>query len=167
MLYLPDTLSAHIALSDRMEWISISFISSRPIALLDSPVRPIHAEAQQHSLIGSGAGPLFLDQACWHLLNTLPGTDVLLATRVVHAMRRAKSQHTNFKLPTLRIAVLTAHSQTIRRLEVSRRDLATHSQVFKKNPPPLIEFIHLAVPQAQQFLCTDSAGDDLDKWVEQ
>ncbi|MBV5519346.1 DUF3893 domain-containing protein [Pseudomonas aeruginosa] len=118
---------------------------------IDSDFRPIYAIPPSNPLIASGPGPLFLDQAGFHLLDNLPGTSPLLARKAVGSLREEKAQATG-EVVTLPVMVLAAHSEVMLRLHAASGTLGEDSQFFKEVMPPLVTLTRLDVPDAGRML---------------
>ncbi|MBF8776274.1 RNaseH domain-containing protein [Pseudomonas fulva] len=130
----------------------------------DSPVRPIFATPPLTSPIGSGPGPLFLDQACFHLLDCLEDTEPLLARKAISSIKTAKAAST----PTpvrIHAAVLAAHSETMLRLTKAAETLGVSMPFFKKNAPPDIALTRLVVDGAAAMLEGRASITELDGWL--
>lgn len=130
----------------------------------DSPVRPIYVTPPLTPAIGSGPGPLFLDQTCFHLLRSLRGTQPLLARKAVSSIRVAKAVATATPMK-VHAAVLAAHSEIMLRLVKASETLGISMPFFKKNAPPEIQLTRLAVEGAASMLDGSTSTIELDGWL--
>lgn len=130
-------------------------------------LRPIHAHTSSTPLIAYGAGPLFLDQACWHLTRTVKGAEVVLADRVVGSLRKSTSSGADVSVGSAPVLALTAHAHTAVRLNTARR-LMSEAQytAFKGGRLPFLELTHLSPAEAQPMLCGASSGTALADWFQ-
>jgi len=149
----------------------LAFMGAQPLPDLiegeipaDSLVRPIYATPPLTSAIGSGPGPLFLDQACFHLLGSLKGTEPLLARKAVSSIRTAKAAPTPAPV-RIHAAVLAAHSEIMLRLTKAAETLGAAMPFFKKNTPPEIALTRLVVNDAAVMLEGRASIDELDGWL--
>lgn len=129
----------------------------------DSLVRPIYPTPPQIPAIGSGPGPLFLDQACFHLRRTVPGTQPLLARKAVSSINTAKAIR-SLEPITIHAAVLAAHADVMLRLTTASETLGT-MPFFKKHAPPRVKLTRLPVENAGIMLDGTASMDELDKWL--
>lgn len=131
---------------------------------VDSLVRPIYVTPPLKPAIGSGPGPLFLDQTCFHLLRNLQGSQPLLARKAVSSIRVAKTV-TDSTPVKVHAAVLAAHSEIMLRLVKASETLGTAMPFFKKNAPPEILLTRLAVEGATSMLEGSASSIELDGWL--
>jgi hypothetical protein len=131
---------------------------------IDSDVRPMYSIPPSTPLIASGPGPLFLDQAGFHLLASLPGTSALLTRKAVISLREEKSKITE-EATGLTVMVLAAHSDLMLRLITASKTLGVDSQFFRKITPPTITLIRLDVPDAQRMLAGEYDSQALSEWL--
>ena len=141
-------------------------------------LRPIHAIAPSTPLISSGAGPLFLDQACWHLRSTVGGTEPMLAERVVGALRKetwtgvdvsvgrrsAATPGADGSAGSLPIVVVTAHAQTAVRLDKANRLMSEPEQRWDAMQLRRPTLHHMCPPEAERMLCTPVDAKQLEDW---
>lgn len=132
----------------------------------DGRVRPIFSSPPQNPSIGSGPGPLFLDQACFHLRRSLEGVQPLLARKVVSGLGKAKAAITS-GATGIRVGVLVGHSETLLRLTKARETLAQAMPFFKKIAPPDITLTRLEVEGARHMLHGEATTQELNAWVKQ
>ncbi|AXM95737.1 RNaseH domain-containing protein [Pseudomonas plecoglossicida] len=132
---------------------------------VDSDVRPIYAIQPSNPLIGSGAGPLFLDQACFHLLASLPGTKPLLARKAVGRLAEEKAT-VSADTVNLNVMVLAAHADVMLRLHTAASSLARDTKFFQKVAPPLINLVRLDVTDAQRMLEGKHDPNTLSEWLQ-
>lgn len=130
-------------------------------------LRPIHAQTPSTPLIASGTGPLFLDQACWHLMRCLQGTEPVLIDKAIGALKKSVFMGADVSVGTHQVLALTAHARTSVRLEKVHRLLATENYVFKGRQLPKLELRHLSPTQAEQALCGPAIGSNLEEWFRQ
>lgn len=131
---------------------------------VDSLVRPIYVTPPLTPAIGSGPGPLFLDQACFHLLRSLKGTEPLLARKAVSSIRTAKAVPPSVPMK-IHATVLAAHSEIMLRLIKASETLGTAMPFFKKNAPPEIALTRLAVENTGSMLDGTGSIVELDGWL--
>jgi hypothetical protein len=131
---------------------------------VDSDVRPIYAIPPSNHLIASGPGPLFLDQACFHLLESLPGTTQLLVRKAVANLREDKPLSTS-AIASLPVMVLAAHSEVMLRLHAASTTLRADSKLFQKVMPPLVTLERMDVPDAQNMLAGLTDSRSLNDWL--
>lgn len=131
---------------------------------VDSAIRPIYAIQPSNPLIGSGAGPLFLDQACFHLLASLPGTRPLLARKAVGRLAEEKAT-LHAQTANLDVMVLAAHADVMLRLHTAASNLARDTKFFQKVAPPLINLVRLDVTDAQRMLEGKHDPHTLSEWL--
>lgn len=130
----------------------------------DSQVRPIYATPPLTPAIGSGPGPLFLDQACFHLLRCVKDTQPLLARKAISSINTAKAIPPSEPI-TIHAAVLAANSAIMLRLTTASETLHAAMPFFKKYAPPEIALMRLAVENAASMLEGTASIPDLDKWL--
>ncbi|MGV8865076.1 MAG: RNaseH domain-containing protein [Pseudomonas sp.] len=130
----------------------------------DSEVRPIYAIPPSNPLIGSGPGPLFLDQAGFHLTDVLPGTRPLKVRKAVGALR-AEKVISSGEVVNLNVMVLAAHADVMLRLQAASATLAKDSKFFKKVMPPLVTLARLDVPDTQRMLDGHHDANSLSDWL--
>lgn len=131
---------------------------------VDSDVRPIYAIPPSNPLIASGTGPLFLDQAGFHLLACLPRTKPLLVRKSVAVLREEKTNATG-EVIDLNVMVLAAHADVMLRLHGASSNLARDSKFFKKVAPPRVTLSRLDVPDAQRMLEGQHDLNSLNEWL--
>ncbi|AHY44184.1 RNaseH domain-containing protein [Stutzerimonas decontaminans] len=131
---------------------------------VDSDVRPIYAIPPSNPMIASGPGPLFLDQAGFHLLASLPGTAPLLVKKAVASLREEKVVTTG-EAANLNAMVLAAHADVMLRLHAASTTLAQDSKFFDKVMPPLVALTRLDVPDAQRMLEGKHDSNSLNDWL--
>lgn len=131
---------------------------------VDSDVRPIYASPPSNPLIASGTGPLFLDQAGFHLLECLPGTRPLLIKKSVAVLRGEKT-HATGEVVQLNVMVLAAHSDVMLRLHGASQNLARDSKFFDKVMPPLVNLTRLDAPDALRMLEGQHDIHSLNQWL--
>lgn len=131
---------------------------------VDSDVRPIYAIPPSNPLIASGTGPLFLDQAGFHLLACLRGTQALRVRKSVAVLREEKTTATG-EVVDLNVMVLAAHADVMFRLHGASPHLARDSKFFKKIAPPLVTLSRLDVPDAQRMLEGQHDLHALNDWL--
>jgi len=130
-------------------------------------VRPIHAHIPSSPLIASGTGPLFLDQACWHLMESLPGTAPVLANKAISMLRKSVNTGADVSVGTQSVLVVSAHSRTSVRLENAYKILADEKHLFKGNQLPIVELRHISPSNAEQALCEPGIGMmSLEEWFQ-
>ncbi|MNM47685.1 hypothetical protein D3C81_586570 [compost metagenome] len=151
----------------------LSFMGVKPLPELvegdiapDGPVRPIFSMPPQNPAIGSGPGPLFLDQACFHLLRSVEGTQSLLARKVVSSLGKSKAVAVSEKT-NIPVGVLVAHSETLLRVKKASETLAQAMPFFKKIAPPEITLTRLNVDDARRMLHGEASIQELDTWIKQ
>jgi hypothetical protein len=131
---------------------------------VDSDVRPIYASPPSNPMIASGTGPLFLDQAGFHLLACLPGTRPLLVKKAVASLREEKTASTG-EVINLNVMVLAAHADVVLRLHGASQNLARDSKFFDKVMPPIVKLTRLDVPDAQRMLEGQHDLNRLNDWL--
>ncbi|WP_447739451.1 RNaseH domain-containing protein [Pseudomonas laurentiana] len=131
---------------------------------VDSLVRPIYVTPPLTPAIGSGPGPLFLDQTCFHLIRSLRGSQPLLARKAVSSIRVAKTVKASTPVK-VHAAVLAAHSEIMLRLVKASETLGTTMPFFKKNAPPEIQLTRLAVEGVTSMLEGSASSIELDGWL--
>jgi len=131
---------------------------------VDSDVRPIYASPPSNPLIASGTGPLFLDQAGFHLLECLPGTRPLMIKKSVAVLRGEKTQATG-EVVHLNVMVLAAHSDVMLRLHAASQNLARDSKFFDKVMPPMVNLTRLDAPDALRMLEGQHDIHSLNQWL--
>ncbi len=134
---------------------------------VDSLLRPIHTHVPAGWPVGKGTGPLFLDQACFHLLHTVPGTRPMLANRVAAQLRAVKPSRSFEPHPVMKVAVVTAHTDTMSRVLYAYERLGEVSKVFAELAVPSVELTQIACPGALQALCTSTMANDVEVWFHQ
>lgn len=134
---------------------------------MGSDLRPIHSHMPPAWPVGSGTGPLFLDQACFHLLKTLPGTSPMLAHRVASQLRTAPSAKAPSTQLPIRMAVVTAHTNIMSRLLDAHKRLGELSKVFKELPVPALELKQVRCAHALETLCTVTTASNVEQWFNQ
>ncbi|QJE01511.1 RNAseH domain-containing protein [Massilia forsythiae] len=144
-----------------------------------SDLRPLHAIAPSAPLIASGAGPLFLDQACWHLRSTVAGTEPVLAERVVGSLRKdtwtgadgsagtTRAANAAVNAGSLPILVVTAHAQTAMRLDKVNRLIGEHEQRLDALALQRPTLHHTCPPDAEGMLCRPVDARQLEGWFRQ
>jgi len=149
----------------------LAFMGAQPLPELvegdipvDSPFRPIYATPPLNPAIGSGPGPLFLDQACFHLLSSLEGTESLLARKVVSSLGVAKAVPESGPV-RIHAAVLAAHSETLLRLSKASQTLGEVMPYFKKIAPPEIALTRLNVENSLRMLSGKATVHELGEWA--
>lgn len=130
----------------------------------DSQVRPIYSTPPLTPAIGSGPGPLFLDQACFHLLRCVTGTKSLLVRKAVSSINTAKAVVPAEPI-TIHAAVLAANSAIMLRLTTASETLGAAMPFFKKYAPPQVALTRLDVENAANMLEGSASIPDLDKWL--
>lgn len=130
----------------------------------NSLVRPIYVSPPLTPAIGSGPGPLFLDQACFHLLRCVKGSQPLLVRKAVSSIKTAKAIPPVERI-TVHAAVLAANSEIMLRLSTASETLGAAMPFFKKYAPPEIALTRLAVENASSMLEGAAPISDLDKWL--
>jgi hypothetical protein len=134
---------------------------------MSSDLRPIHAHVPPAWPVGSGTGPLFLDQACFHLLKTLPGASPMLARRVTSQLRTVAIKKEVPSQSLIRIAVVTAHTDIMSRLLDAHKRLGEQSKVFRELPVPALELKQIGCPNAQETLCSVTTASNVEHWFNQ
>lgn len=130
-------------------------------------LRPIHAHTPSTPLIANGTGPLFLDQACWHLARTIKGSEAVLADRVVGSLRKSTTSGADVSVGSAPVLALTAHARTVIRLNTAHRLMSDPQNTsFKGGRLPHIKLSHLSPAEAQPMLCGASSGTGLADWFE-
>ena len=130
-------------------------------------LRPIHAHPPSTPLIANGTGPLFLDQACWHLRHTIRGVETVLADLVVSSLRKSTNACSELTIGSLPVLALTAHTRTAARLDLACRLMTTEAYTaFKGGRLPRLDLVHLAPAQAEPMLCAASGGAALEDWFQ-
>ena len=142
-------------------------------------LRPIHANIPSTPLIASGAGPLFLDQACWHLRRTVPGTEPVVADRAIGFLRTAtwtgadvsvgsasasQAAGADVSEGSLPVLVVTAHAQTAVRLDRANRLLSGPNQRLTGMRVPGLALHHVCPELAEKMLCGPIAVRQLESW---
>jgi len=131
---------------------------------VNGDLRPIHSHVPSLWPVGSGTGPLFLDQACFHLLKVLPSADPMLATRVVHQLRQMPQRNEPAASTPITIAVITAHTEIMSRVLDAYHHLGKLSPVFKEAPVPDIQLTQLRAPHSLETLCTTTSAAEVEQW---
>lgn len=131
---------------------------------VDSDVRPIYAVPPQHPMIASGPGPLFLDQAGFHLLASLPGTAPLLIKKAVACLREEKIVATQ-EVADLNVMVLAAHADVMLRLHAASATLSQDNSFFGAVTPPRVTLLRLDVPDTQRMLEGQHDVNSLSDWL--
>ena len=134
---------------------------------MSSDLRPIHAHVPPAWPVGSGTGPLFLDQACFHLLKTLPGTSPMLTHRVARQLRTVAFKKEIPSQPPIRIAVVTAHTDIMSRVLDAHNRLGELSPVFRELPVPELELKQIGCAHAQETLCKVTTASNVEQWFNQ
>lgn len=127
-------------------------------------LRPIHAKMPSTPLIASGAGPLFLDQACWHLRQSLQGVKPILVDRAIGSLKKSVSKGADVSAGTQSVLVLAAHARTSVRLEAANRVLEAESLAFSRGQLPSLRLRHISPVNAEQALCGPAIGTSLEEW---
>lgn len=127
-------------------------------------LRPIHAVTPSTPLIASGPGPLFLDQACWHLLRSIDGIKPVLADRAIYKLKKAVPMGADDSVGTEPVLALTAHARTTVRLDAANRMLAAEGNAFKGVPLPPLSLHHFTPDGAERALCEPVTGSSLEEW---
>ncbi|WP_460044613.1 RNaseH domain-containing protein [Pseudomonas sp. S2_H01] len=131
---------------------------------VDSPVRPIYATPPSTPMIGSGPGPLFLDQACFHLLSTINGTRALLARKAVSSLAKTKSIPIAPSI-TVQAVVIAAHAEVMLRLLKASETLGAAMPYFKQVSPPQINLSRLDLADAGRMLEGNATLVELKQWL--
>lgn len=130
----------------------------------DSSIRPIFATTPSNAAIGAGAGPLFFDEASFHLTECVPGTEPMLAQRMISGFRQ-KRLIGESALPTLPVMVLASSADLVMRLHEATQDLATQAKLFKRLEAPTFELKRLSVPEAATHLLQPCESDaSMEAW---
>jgi len=130
----------------------------------DSSIRPIFATTPSNAAIGAGAGPLFFDEASFHLTECVPGTEPMLAQRVISGFRQKRSVGES-TLPTLPVMVLASSADLVMRLHEATQDLATQAKLFKRLEAPAFELKRLSVPETATHLLQPCESDaNMEAW---
>lgn len=129
-------------------------------------LRPICKSPQRWPLIAAGAGPLFLDQACWHLRRQLPSVEPMIVERAIAALRTPKTEDAGHIVGATvgPILVVSATGRTAVRVDAAKRALAEDEKIFVTAPPPQIDLHYLTPSDAHQMLCEPIASSDLARW---
>ena len=130
---------------------------------VDSPFRPYHAVMPSNPKIGSGPGSLFFDMASFHLLACLPGSAQLKVKKAVSSLKSPPPNSQN-AVAEIRVAVLSAHTQTLLRLTEASKTLGS-MPFFKKIAPPAIALHRIEAPDSQTMLHGDHGLDELKRWL--
>jgi hypothetical protein len=131
---------------------------------VDSAVRPIYASPPSKPLIGSGAGPIFLDQAGFHLLKTVGGASPLLARKAVSSLAKTKAVPETPSV-TVHAVVIAAHAEVMLRLITAAETLGHAMPFFKKVAPPNILLTRLDLADASRMLEGNAALHELKQWL--
>ncbi|RML93239.1 RNaseH domain-containing protein [Pseudomonas savastanoi] len=131
---------------------------------VDSLVRPIYAVPPSSPVIGTGARPLFLDALGFHLMKTLPGTEPLTAHKAVTILRTS-DQGEPSPNDVLPIAVLTAHSAVVLRLENASNALRARALSDKNALVQAIDLKQLNVANAADMLEGRRSSAEVIKWL--
>lgn len=130
---------------------------------VDSAFRPIHSVPPANPLIASGPGPVFLDQASFHLRAAVKSCQPLTARKVVSTLKKAQANPITSSV-TVRIGVIASQSQTMLRLEQARKTLLT-MPFFKVIAPPNLELSRINAEQADRMLTGDTDQSELNHWL--
>ncbi len=131
---------------------------------VDSAVRPIYASPPSNPLIGSGAGPIFLDQAGFHLLNTVRGARPLLARKAVSSLAKTKAVPATPPV-TVHAVVIAAHAEVMLRLIKAAETLRHAMPFFKKVAPPKIVLERMDLADAGRMLEGNGSLQELKQWL--
>lgn len=130
---------------------------------LTGALRPIHAHTPIGSPIGSGVGTVILDQASFHLQKTLTSAKPML-TRYVGRLIAQRDKTGNDSVRPIRIAVVTAHTDIMMRINHAYEHLSALSPVFKGKPKPQATLQQIQCKDAQRVLTTKTTSTDIQQW---
>ncbi|MBK0057162.1 DUF3893 domain-containing protein [Pseudomonas sp. S44] len=130
---------------------------------LAGPVRPIHAHTPIGSPIGSGVGTVILDQASFHVQKTVTSAKPML-TRYVGRLIGQRDRTPQEPARPIRIAVVTAHTDVMMRINKAYENLESASPVFKEKPKPEVLLQQIQCKDAQRVLTTKTSSADIQSW---
>lgn len=130
---------------------------------LAGPVRPIHAHTPIGSPIGSGVGTVILDQASFHVQKTVTSAKPML-TRYVGRLIGQRDRTPQEPARPIRIAVVTAHTDVMMRINKAYENLESASPVFKEKPKPEVLLQQIQCKDAQRVLITKTSSADIQSW---
>ncbi|EJM56183.1 RNaseH domain-containing protein [Pseudomonas sp. GM48] len=126
---------------------------------ISSKIRPIHASTPSFAEIGAGAGPIFFDQASFHVAECIPGAEPMLAEQTIRSFIRQKTAPV--EPLSIKVMVLAASSNLLMRLHNAAKAVGKVSGFFKKAPAPTFVLGRLSVADASHWLlnpCKDNQG---------
>jgi len=130
---------------------------------LAGPLRPIHAHTPIGSPIGSGVGTVILDQASFHVQKTVTSAKPML-TRYVGRLIRQRDKTPEEPVRPIRIAVVTAHTDIMMRINKAYENLESMSPVFKEKTKPEVLLQQIQCKDAQRVLTSKSTSTDIQSW---
>jgi hypothetical protein len=128
-------------------------------------LRPVHAHLPAYWPVGNGAGPLFLDQASFHFQRSLASARPMLARRVGKMVATAQ-QADDAPATTIKIAVVTAHTDTMARIVQVHDQLNDLTPVFQDGRQPHLTLQQVQRPGALQALTTLTSADHVKQWFD-
>ncbi|MBI6908324.1 RNaseH domain-containing protein [Pseudomonas palleroniana] len=127
------------------------------------PVRPIYARTPIGSPIGSGVGTVILDQASFHVQKTVTSAKPML-TRYVGRLIGQRDKTPEEPARPIRIAVVTAHTDTMMRISKAYEYLESVSPVFREKPKPEVLLQQIQCKDAQRVLTSQTTSTDIQSW---
>lgn len=154
----------------------VESMGASPLPLLDDvevslvgPLRPLCKFPPKNALIGQGCGPLFLDQACWHLRKTVPSARPVVVDRAVKSLKRPPLSEVDRVAGSATVGpvlVVTSEATTALRLDAAARTLAAGSRSLNPSQPARFDIEYFVPPQAKEMLCEPVDLLILDEWFE-
>lgn len=129
-------------------------------------LRPIHSHTPVGSPIGSGVGTVILDQASFHVQKTLTSAKPML-TRYVGRLIAQRDRRSVESTRPIRIAVVTAHTDIMMRINSAYQNLESVSPVFKEKPKPEILLQQIQCKDAQRILTSRTTSAEIQSWFTQ
>ncbi|MHC8351053.1 RNaseH domain-containing protein [Pseudomonas sp. RT4P38] len=126
-------------------------------------LRPIHAHTPIASPIGSGVGTVILDQASFHVQKTLTSAKPML-TRYVGRLIAQRDKPSDEPVRPIRIAVVTAHTDIMMRINTAYENLEFLSPVFKEKPKPKVLLQQIQCKDSQRVLTSKTTSTDIQNW---
>ncbi|MBH3449541.1 DUF3893 domain-containing protein [Pseudomonas putida] len=133
---------------------------------LAGAIRPIHTRAPVGSPIGSGVGTVILDQASFHMQKMLTSAKPML-TRYVGRLIAQRVEPPAEAARPIRIAVVTAHTDIMMRINTAYENLPSLSPVFKVKPKPQVILQQVQCKDAQRILTTRAESIEIQRWFTQ
>lgn len=130
---------------------------------LGGPLRPIHTHTPIGSPIGSGVGTVILDQASFHVQKTVASAKPML-TRYVGRLIALRDNVSHAPARPIRIAVVTAHTDIMMRINTAYANLESASHVFREKPKPKVLLQQIQCKDAQRVLTTKTSSADIQNW---